>query len=262
MNSFDNLDYVASHLERDLLRNIVLLKYLKAFPDSTSAHHIDDGDDSASLVLTEVEASFSDRRDYPWATLVALISSDHPRLTGYLLDFVPEDVGIVFKLATEADREAVAARFPVEPSARFFSYSSKQCFNRQQGVRMTTELDDTVLSVFEDPGHVRTWLGPLLASGRAFICVVDVDGALGSICLAFESYGRIWEIGGVYTLESLRGRGLAQTAVRTALARLGELGFTPRYDVNAENAASVALAQRLGLDRFMTLTHHLRRPSS
>ena len=183
-------------------------------------------------------------------------------MTGRLLDFVPEDDGIVFKLATEADRQAVAARFPVEASARFLSYTSKQRFIRDQRVRMTTELDDIVLSVFEDSGYVRTWLGPLLAAGRAFICVVDVDGALGSICLAFESYGRIWEIGGVYTLESLRGRGLAQTAVRTALARLGELGFTPRYDVNAENAASVALAQRLGLDRFMTLTHHLRRPSS
>jgi RimJ/RimL family protein N-acetyltransferase len=77
--------------------------------------------------------------------------------------------------------------------------------------------------------------------------------------LAFESYGRIWEIGGVYTLESLRGRGLAQMAVRTALAELGELGFTPRYDVNADNKASVALAERLRLERFLTLTHHLRR---
>jgi hypothetical protein len=48
-------------------------------------------------------------------------------------------------------------------------------------------------------------------------------------------------------------------AVRTALAELGELGFTPRYDVNADNEASVALAERLGLERFLTLTHHLRR---
>src|SRR5262249_27344132 len=148
------LEHVASKLERDLLRNIVLLKYLNAFPDSTSARHIEDGADSASLVLTEVEASFSDRRDYPWATWVAVISSGHPRLTDRLLDFVPEDVGIVFKLATETDREAVAARFPVEPSARFFSYTSKRRFIRDQRVRMTTELDDTVLSVFEDPGHV------------------------------------------------------------------------------------------------------------
>ncbi len=248
-------------LESEPLRNIVLLKQLAALPSSTSVHRVTDSVGAASLVLLDIAASAYDRQTYPVAACTAVISSDHPSLTARLLDLVPRDVGVVFKLATDADRDAVVARFTVEPAACFLSYTSRLRFGRDACVRLTREVDEAVLRMFEDQGHCRTWLGPLLASGCAFACVTDVNGQAGSVCFAFENYRRVWEVGGVFTPLHLRGRGLAAMVVRTALAVLGERGLTPRYQVSANNAASIALAEGVGLERFLTLTHHLRRPT-
>jgi RimJ/RimL family protein N-acetyltransferase len=248
-------------LEREPLRNIVLLKHLAAFPDSTSVHCVTDNAGTASLVLLDAAASVYDRQTYPDAAWAALISSDHPTLTARLLDVVPKDVGVVFKLATDADRDAVAAQFTIEPAACYLSYSSRLRFGRDSRVRVTRDVDDAVFRMFEEQGHARTWLGPLLASGSAFACVVDVNGAPGSVCFAFENYGRVWEVGGVFTPSSLRGRGLAGMAVRTALAVLGERDLTPRYQVSADNGASIALAEGIGLECFLTLTHYLHQRS-
>jgi len=261
MTAWETRLQVVRELEKEPLRNIVLLKQLAAFPGSTSVYRVTDSAGAASLVLLDVAASPYDRQTYPVATCTAVISSDHPSLTTRLLDVVPKDVGVVFKLATDTDRDAVAARFTVEPAACFLSYTSKLRFGRDARVRVTREVDDAVLRMFEDQGHARTWLGPLLASGCAFACVADVNGQPGSVCFAFESYRRVWEVGGVFTPLPLRGRGLAAMVVRTALAVLGERGLTPRYQVSADNAASIALAEGVGLERFLTLTHHLRRPT-
>jgi RimJ/RimL family protein N-acetyltransferase len=247
-------------LEKQPLRNIVLLKHLAAFPNDTRGYRVADGAAVASLVLLNTAASEYDRETYPVAVWAALISSDHPSLTARLLEAVPQDVGVVFKLAMDADRDAVAARFRIEPAACFLSYTSSLQFNRDARVRVTRDVADAVLRMFEHQGHGRAWVRSLLAAGRGFACVLDVDEEPGAACLAFENCGQVWEVGGVYTHEPLRGRGLGGTVVRTALAVLGERGLIPRYQVNAENAASIALAKSVGLQRFLTLTHYLYCP--
>ena len=93
------------------------------------------------------------------------------------------------------------------------------------------------------------------------MCCFHLQERLGSVCLALESYGQVWEVGGVVTPEALRGRGFAGRVVCTALGVLAERGVTPRYQVQADNKSSLALARKLGLNHFLTLEHYLHSPA-
>jgi RimJ/RimL family protein N-acetyltransferase len=86
--------------------------------------------------------------------------------------------------------------------------------------------------------------------------VLERGGDTLSACVAFEIYGRIWEVGGVVTAASLRRRGFGARVVRTALAELAERALIPRYQVEAHNKASIALAKAVGLAPFLTIVHY------
>ena len=65
MATADNLLEVVSGLERQPLRNIVLLKHIEAFREHVSVVHVSDGPDMATLVFLDVSASSYDRDTYP-----------------------------------------------------------------------------------------------------------------------------------------------------------------------------------------------------
>ena len=48
---------VVEALEREPLRNIVLLKHLEAFPDHTTVHRVERDGEAATMVILEVAAS-------------------------------------------------------------------------------------------------------------------------------------------------------------------------------------------------------------
>src|SRR5437667_8396001 len=104
---------VIAALARDPLRNIVLLKHLEAYPDHTRVHHLSDGAATATLVLLETAASACDRAAYLVTRYAALISRDAPSLRLRLLERVPQDVAVVFKVVGDADGAVIASRFAV-----------------------------------------------------------------------------------------------------------------------------------------------------
>jgi len=95
----------------------------------------------------------------------------------------------------------------------------------------------------------------LLASDRAFVCVLEHDAKARSACIAFENHRQIWEVGGVVTPTPHRGRGFAARVVRTALAELQRRKLVARYQVNEDNLPSIRLATSVGLRQFLQLTH-------
>lgn len=242
-------------LARDPLRNVVLLKHLLAYPQHARIHRVEGREGSASLVALDTSASSYDRQTYPQAALAALIASDHPALTAQLLDHVPQGVGVVFKLASAADRAAVERRFAIERRTAFLSFTSAGEVAPAPDARLTATPDDDALAMFETQGHARTWLAPLLRDGRAFACVLERGGETRAACLAFETFGPVWEVGGVVTAPAHRRQGLGAKVVRTALAALTERRLTPRYQVEEHNTASIALARSVGLAPFLTLEH-------
>jgi RimJ/RimL family protein N-acetyltransferase len=253
-------DHVIHTLAKNPLRNIVLLKHLEAFPDHTRVHHLTHGTNTATLVLLETAASAYDRATYPAASYAALISSDDPALTGRLLDAIPRNVGVVFKVAGEADGAAVAGRFPVERTAEFWSFTSTAPFDDDVEFRLTQTPPEAAFDLFAAQGHEQSWLEPLLRGDRAFACVIGPERQPYAVCFAFGNYGKVWEIGGVVAPSEYRGRGYASRVVRTALAELWRRRLTPRYQVDRNNGPSIRPAESVGLRRFLTITHFLRRP--
>jgi ribosomal protein S18 acetylase RimI-like enzyme len=251
---------VIAALARDPLRNIVLLKHLEAYPDHTRVHHLSDGAAAATLVLLETAASAYDREAYPVTRYAALISSDAPALTLCLLDAVPDNAAVVFKVAGEADGAVIASRFAVRQTAEFWSFTSSATFTRDADVVLTQSPDDAAIDLFAVQGHARDWLAPLLASNHAFACTIGPPAKPFAVCFAYENYGKLREIGGVVAAPEFRGRRLASRVVRTALAELSRRDLTPRYQVDRNNTPSVRLAESVGLRRFLAITHFLHLP--
>jgi len=254
---------IVETLEREPLRNIVLLKHLEAFPGHTTVHRVERDSGAATMVLLEVAASAYDLRTYPDARYAALISSDEPALTRELIDTLPRHEGVVFKLSSDADRDIVATAFPrLQRTTAVLSFTGGPDFRRDDAVRTTMTPPDVVFGYFESQKHGRDWLEPLLRSARAFTCALGPDEQPHAVCFAFENYRKIWEVGGVYTPPEARGRGHAARVVRTALAELGTRRLSPRYQVHDDNIPSIRLAESIGLTRFLETTHYLYTPGA
>ena len=131
-------------LERQPLRNIVLLKHIEAFREHVSVAQVSDGSDTATLVLLDTTGSIYDRETYPQAAFAALISSDHPRLTRRLLSSVPAGGNVVFKLASDDDRDVVAERFPISRATSFLSFTGDEhaTFVADSEVSVSTSASD------------------------------------------------------------------------------------------------------------------------
>lgn len=248
---------VAERLEQDPLRNIVLLKHLKAFPDHTRAVLVTSEMGHAALVLLDAHASDYDRNAYPEAARIALIVSTHRTLTEELLKSIPKDSGLVFKLAKDDDRDVIGRSYQLERKTSYLSFTSAYSSASADTVVIANSASDAMFDMYLLQSHSREWLEPLLASDRAFTCAIMADGKPASVCLAYENHGRIWEVGGVITSPPYRGRGLASRLVRAALAELKRRDLVPRYQVKEDNLASIGVARSIGMTHFLTITHYL-----
>lgn len=252
-------------LERDPLRNIVLLKQLLGYPqEHVKVYRASGAEGTATLVVLDVAASPYDRQTYPQAALAAFLVSDHPVLSVTVLSELPRGVGIVFKLTNEADLVAVASQFPVVRRTAFVSFSttpgaavpSRRRSAPDSDLHVTSRPSDTAFAMFAAQGHDRAWLEPRLQNAKAFACVAELDGETVSACIAFDIHRPIWELGGITTAAAHRRKGLASRVVRTTLAELAHRGLKPRYQAEEHNMGSIRLARSSGLTPFLTLVHY------
>ena len=245
------------HLERDPLRNIVLLKHLQAYPEHVEIYATCGPQGAAMLIMLDASVNPYDRQSYPGAAVIAFISSDHPELTAALVPYVPRGVGVVFKLSQHADVAAVQAHFSAEQRTAFVSFTAAATYEAADDVSKTATPSDAAFRLFDVQGHDQAWIESLLRNGKAFACVLERNRDALAACFAFENYGSIWEVAGVVTAAAHRQAGLGRQVVRTALAELAKRGLTPRYQVEVHNKASIALARSVGLEPFLTLTHYV-----
>lgn len=259
-----------ARLARDPLRNIVLLKHVRAFPEAIRVFEADVGACHATLVLMATDASPYDARTYPQTSHVAMIatapaegatSHDEEAAVGRVLAHVPARSGVVFKLASDAARAAILSRFDVRQTTSVLTFSTDAQGRLDPDVTITREPSETIWPLFERHDHKRAWLAPLLARDEAVTYAIASAGAVSSACFAFSAYGHIWEIGGVATHAACRRQGLAARVVATAVSDLAVHRRQPRYQVHDDNHASIALARRIGMRHVLTTTHLLRAPS-
>jgi GNAT superfamily N-acetyltransferase len=252
----NNTAAIMAHLRKNPLKNITLLKMLSSFGPVMQAHWVEQGEDQGVLLLLPTKAYAYDYRTYPEAEYIVFMDYSSPDIFPNLLSLLPVQSKLVFKLQDEAYREALSEHFPLFKARGFFSYTSPPGLNpapHQEAV-IGTKPDRRLLSLWEGNHYSLEEVQEYFQAGAFSVSIFDGDTPV-STCLAFRNEEQVWEIGAVYTVDSHRGKGLAQKVVRTALHRLLMEGWIPRYHVLETNKASIALAESIGLVPCVTLGH-------
>ncbi|SFF05992.1 Ribosomal protein S18 acetylase RimI [Paenibacillus algorifonticola] len=267
-----HLDQIVPLLERDTLTNITLLKMIEAYEAAIISKLIKGSEPTqwGLLLLLPVEAYPYDQQTYPDADFIAFVAYTEQSLLPELLKAVPAGARLVFKLQKDEYREQLAHYYELEQARAYISYTSQNeltSSNAQQHKGLRNEdvvkqeaLAEELLPLLCSNGYTPEELRGYFAVGAyAFVIYREDEAAAG--CFIFCNYNEIWEVAGVHTRERWRGQGLARQLVAAALEHLRQGGLRPRYHVLETNAASIRLAESLGLQPFMKLTHHTMQSS-
>jgi GNAT superfamily N-acetyltransferase len=249
-------------LRRDLLRNIVPLKLLHGHPQAIGCFYAEEQGSAGALLLLPTHVSPFDRATYPATDYVVLLAADGPAAGRALLDHIPADQRLVFKLPGDAERALVAQRFALRRTTAYISYSwvEGRQLSHWDDVAVAEQLDQRCLDLYEQQGHSRDSVQSIFAAGQALSCTYYRDELPVASCFAFRNFEHVWEVGGLFTLPSERRQGLGRRVVETALHALAVRGLTPRYAVHEGNQPSQRLAQAVSLRAFVTTTHFLVEP--
>ena len=258
------MQQVLAFLRRDVLRNIVALKMLTAYPDAIQAHYYENGADAGALLLLPTAVSAFDRQTYPSADYVVLLSATHPQIARALLAHVPSDCALVFKLVKADQREVVAQRFRLTRATAYISYTAAagSRFMPSKEVVVSDRIDERSVAFYAAQGYALDEVQSYFSTGRALLFALYQRDAPVAACFAYPNFERVYEIGGVYTLPEARRKGYARKLVETALDAVVCRGDRPRYQVHERNQPSIRLAEAIGLERFATIEHWLCERSS
>lgn len=246
-----------AYLGRDPLRHITMLKLLHAYGPALDCHYVERGGESGVLLAYPPAVFPYDAATYPLAGRVLVLASDGPSVAEALLDLAPPGVPLVLKVINPADRAALTRRLAPRLVNVFASYTSPpgSTWPPVDGVAVSGELDERCLAIFAAKGHDSAEVRARFAAGQATSFTIYAGGEPTALCYIYQNYGPIWEVAGVYTDPGARRAGLGRRVVGAALHTLAARGLTPRYQVHAANLPSVALAEALGLTRFVTIEH-------
>jgi GNAT superfamily N-acetyltransferase len=250
-------------LRRDPLRNIVPLKMLTAHPTVIDIHYAQEGEATGVLLLFPTAAFAYDRQTYPDDDLIALVVATMASLVPSLLNALPRDRRVIFKLVDPAIQAAVGQQLPLTRLRAFHSFTAPAArrYRPHPAVVESNAIDAQLLPHLAPLGHEPADLAHYFGDGlgRAFTCYAD--GAPIAGCFTFQNFATVHEIGGVFTLPAARRMGYAKQVVESAVASLQQRGYIPRYQVHEANLPSIALAQAIGLERFAIVDHWRYQPA-
>ena len=249
-----------AHLSGNPFDNLMTLKMLSMFPNecATTLYR----DESGWACRTELGAKVSawDRNEYPLADRIVMLDGNSPSILGHILRRRPTD-SVVYKVHDQWSRFILGADPQFYHANSFHSYSDmNQALDTAQCgvpvVEQHSQYDDEAATLFTASGYVAQEFRLHLDRGAQWFAVREKNRIV-SFCLAFQIFGKIWEIGGVMTLREYRRKGFAKTVVSAALEYLKARKLLPRYQFNYRNSASRRLTQSLCLTLRLTIDHYV-----
>ena len=254
---------VVEFLEHDPFRNIVLLKTLHYYSHVIRCHFHEGPEAVGVLLLLPGGASSFDRQNYPGTDYVVFIAAPDPAILPELLQHVPRGKKLLFKLMDPRHNTLVQGFFGLDRVNAFVSYTAPpgKLYASVDGVTVSGMPGDACLDIYAALGHSREELKPRFANGQAISFTVYGNDRPLATCFTFPNYGKIYEIGGVYTDPGRRRSGLARKVVEAALHHLGHTVFLARYQVQEDNRASILLAESIGLRHVVTYEHWRHDPA-
>ncbi|WP_340023775.1 GNAT family N-acetyltransferase [Paenibacillus sp. FSL K6-1096] len=245
-------------LRQNPLKNITLLKMLTAYHAQIDSVLIEQEQDWGVLLLMRAGTFGYDQRTYPEADTVVLMDYSSPEVFPALLERLPREAKLVFKLQEQAYRQALEPYFTLRRVRSLYSYSTDggPGFRVDEDCILSESVDERLLPLWMANDYTMEELRHYFEEGAFSVSLFDGDTPL-STCIVYRNEERVWEIGAVHTAEEARQRGLAQRVVRTAVVHTLDRGYIPRYQVLESNLASIRLAESIGLTRAVTLEHWL-----
>jgi GNAT superfamily N-acetyltransferase len=254
-----SIQNVVDCLRTDALKYVVHLKMIEAHADHMTWHVETVAGQLGVLLLLPTRVNAYDARTYPTSEWIVLMAAASPKLADRLVARVPRGRELVFKLVDELSVEAVQRAFPeMQRTTAFVSYTTDRTFDADGSVRISKRWDERLLACYRQNGYTDREMRATFDQGAMTFTLWGEDPL--STCFTFRNYAEIWEIGGVYTSPAHRRQGLASRVVKAAIRTLRQSGKRPRYQVQETNRPSLKLAERLGLERFVTTEHYLHVP--
>ncbi|MCE7989724.1 MAG: GNAT family N-acetyltransferase [Caldilinea sp. CFX5] len=248
---------IIAFLKRDPLRNIVPLKMLTAYPTVIDTHYYEAGNGAAALLLFPTSAFAYDRATYADLDLVVILAATTAEAATALLPQIPMQRRLIFKLMDAHVRDLLATRFTLQRVTAFLSYTATAIdhFAPSPDVVPAAQVDERLYPHFAAQGHDAEELQRYFADGQARAFTLYKSAEPIASCFTYRNFEQIHEIGGVFTIPGERRKGHAQQVVTTAVHALRQRDCLPRYQVHEGNQPSIALAEQIGLTRFVTVEH-------
>ncbi|WP_310828786.1 GNAT family N-acetyltransferase [Paenibacillus pedocola] len=252
MNQYD---VIMRYLRSNPLKNVTPLKMMTAYRGFIDSYLIEQGEHWGILLLLPASCYSFDKKMYPGADSIVLMDYSSPELVPAIVEHIPRDAKLVFKLQ-QAARIAIQENFPLHPVRSFYSYSTEpdQSFSPDEAAIVSEQIDERLLPLWYSNGYTLEEIRHYFQDGAFSVALYDGLTPL-STCIVFRNEEQIWEIGAVHTAEAGRRKGLAARIVRTALHHTLQRGYTPRYQVQDTNTASIRLAEAVGLTLAVKLEH-------
>jgi predicted GNAT family acetyltransferase len=162
----------------------------------------------------------------------------------------------------------IAEHFVLERVRAFVSYTAENgnLFQPWPQVVIDKTVDERCYPLFTTQGLAQDEVAHYFANGKAHSFTLYQDRTHQNneqisepvaACLSYQNFEQVYEIGGVFTIDSERRKGHARKIVETALHTLLQAGCIPRYQVHKTNLPSIHLAETLGLQPFVVMKHWL-----
>jgi GNAT superfamily N-acetyltransferase len=210
----------------------------------------------AAMLLLPVTASAFDRATYPKAEWIVMLAADEAGDVAPLLATLPAHTGLVFKV-TSRFVDAVRSARAIRRVSAYVSYTWPDGRDTAPDPRVSVSLTTDPLGRKLRAAMPKTLedVLPFFDSGDARLFTISEAGMPVAGCLTFPNFGRVHEIGVLYTVPGFRHRGYARALVATAAHDLKGRDLVTRYQSIDDNDASRRVAAAAGLTPFLTLDH-------
>lgn len=244
---------VIERLRKEALRHIVALKLLRLYSQHARLQLREEGPNWALTVVFPASVADYDARTYPTAEFVVVVDGNSANMMRALLGDLP-----AAEIVLKTSHEAIACS-ALERGGRlqrtFISFTGgERALPIPEDVADGTALDPDLAEAFARFGNDVSFLDNAFRHGARWFAK-RCGNEVRSACVVYQNFESVWEIAGVFTQPEWRRQGLARRVVSAGLQHLLRAKLQPRYQVDAENHASVKLARSLALTEFLRVEH-------
>ncbi|CAG7628939.1 GNAT family N-acetyltransferase [Paenibacillus allorhizosphaerae] len=251
-------DKVEGLLRNKLLENISLLKMMETYGPVISCSVIERGREWGMLLALHTKRSAFDLAKYPDTESVIFVSGSHAPILNELLDQLPKSKPLVFKVQHPLYKALVESKFQVSSVSAFITYSCGEPLSIADDEQVMEEatFNERLLPLWRQNGYNEQELSRMFYNGARSFTLYHGNVPV-STCIIFCNCAPVWEVGTVFTCAEHRGNGYAKKVVSRAINFLLERNLVPRYQVVHDNAASIHVAESIGLKQVVVLEHLL-----